>query len=402
MSMFKNQDIYNDEYYQWREPAHLKQIALISFITGSLYLIMSFVDQRIAPQEILSLVKLFHLILLPSLLYSITILALSKKYYTFMIYFLIFATILASTGHTYIITKLNFYSPYHVEIYLIIFWVFTVSGLHLKHATITAIIISTIAITGILYSDTLTNENMMLHFFWMISSFSFGFAGAYLLEVSNRTVFLQQNKLLQELNNKNVLLKELAHRVKNNLQIVSSILYSQSKKVEDERSNEVLEYAIQTIRSMGMVHEKLYKSENLEAVNFSEYLNTLIGYVGQNLKGDKIDFEIECQDIFISLKSAVPLGLIVNEIITNSMKHAFSETTDKNMQIYIQMLNIEEDEYYLKIADNGKGIDFEELKKNFGIKLIESLCSFQLKASVESYNMDGLTYVIKFKDIKEA
>lgn len=219
--------------------------------------------------------------------------------------------------------------------------------------------------------------------------------------INERTQTINNKNILlsKEINNKNILHKELFHRVKNNLQIISGILYMHSKKVEDTMAKEVLTHSIQTITSMGMIHEKLYKSDNLENIDFHHYLLELISYIKHSLNDKEIAFNIECKDIMLTLKNAVPLGLILNEIITNSFKHAFDTTTLERMEITIKITKDDNNRVELKISDNGIGIDIPKLKKNFGFKLIESLATYQLEGNIEYYNLNGFAYCIKFKDI---
>ena len=219
--------------------------------------------------------------------------------------------------------------------------------------------------------------------------------------INERTQTINNKNILlsKEINNKNILHKELFHRVKNNLQIISGILYMHSKKVEDTMAKEVLTHSIQTITSMGMIHEKLYKSDNLENIDFHHYLLELISYIKHSLNDKEIAFNIECKDIMLTLKNAVPLGLILNEIITNSFKHAFDTTTLERMEITIKITKDDNNRVELKISDNGVGIDISKLKKNFGFKLIESLATYQLEGNIEYYNLNGFAYCIKFKDI---
>jgi len=219
------------------------------------------------------------------------------------------------------------------------------------------------------------------------------------IEERTQTINNKNIQLSQEIKNKNILHKELFHRVKNNLQMISGILHMHSKKVEDKMAQEVLKHSIQTISSIGIIHEKLYKSDNLEVIDINKYLLDLISYIKQSLNGNKIEFDIECKDIMLTLKNAVPLGLIVNEIITNSFKHAFNKNTLEEKKITIKMSKDDENRIELNISDNGVGIEIPKLKKNFGFKLIESLTTYQLEGSIEYYNMDGFAYCIKFKDI---
>ena len=164
-----------------------------------------------------------------------------------------------------------------------------------------------------------------------LCSFLFCLSSAYLLEQSNKTVERQHQELRLQLKNKNTLLKELFHRVKNNLQVISGILYMQSRKVQNEEMELAYQNSIQTIKAMGMIHEKLYKSNDLTSIDFNEYVNDLVSYINLNSQKNKIIFSIECESIPISIEQVVPLGLITNEILTNSIKHAFKEEQEKKM-----------------------------------------------------------------------
>jgi len=221
------------------------------------------------------------------------------------------------------------------------------------------------------------------------------------IEERTQTIKNKNIQLAKEIKNKNILHKELFHRVKNNLQMISGILHMHSKKLEDKMAQDVLKHSIQTISSMGMIHEKLYKSDNLESIDFHRYFLELVSYIKQSLPSKKIEFEVECEDSMITLQNSVPLGLIVNEIITNSIKHAFNETgqtSSEDMKITIKMRKDAENNVELHISDNGVGIEIPQLKKNFGFKLIESLVTYQLKGDIEFYSINGFAYVIKFED----
>jgi len=382
------------KFDRWREPLQLRQIYVISFLTAALYIIMSFSDRLIAPEHVRSLMITVHLFLVPSILIITFALAYLNKYTFIMSKLLIIAPLVAAIGNMIIVSNFDSYTIYSNEIYLIVFWIFTVSGLKLMDALISSIlVISTSIISSHFFHSLQTNEFIM-HLFWLFASLSFGFFGKYLLEQSNRSIFLKHEQLTLELNNKNVLLRELFHRVKNNLQIISSILSLQSKKIDDESAKEVFNNSIHTIKSMGIIHENIYQSDNLEAVNISDYVYSLIGYIKQNLGGIDIKFNVDCDDMMITLDNAVPIGLVINELLTNSIKYAFSEES-KDRVVNIKM-HLDNKKLVLEVSDNSVGIDFENLKKGFGLKLIDSLVVYQLKGSFEYFNRDGLCYILKF------
>jgi len=395
MSFFNTK--LDQQYDQWRKDAFLKQVTVLSLLTGTLYIFLSIFDSYFAPHGIILELINYHRFLGPSFLYLIAFLAFYTKSDKAIRLILIFTILLAITFHTYALTQLTYYTPFHIDIYLIIFWTFSVSGLRLKDSTLTAVLSIIISFIGLSYTSYTNMVDPFMHHFWIFTTFSFGFAGAYLLETSSKTVFLQQQKLSQELNNKNILLKELSHRVKNNLQIVASILYSQSQKINDEKITQIFDDSIQTIKSMGILHEKLHKSQNLDSIDFKDYIQSLISLSQQNIYNQKVHFSFEAQSIIVGIENSIPLGLIVNEVITNSLKYAHPNHK-KDLIIKIQISISPDKELKLHISDNGVGINFDKYNKGFGTQLINSLVTYQLKGEINSYNNNGLNYEIKFMD----
>ncbi|NOQ31304.1 MAG: sensor histidine kinase [Helicobacteraceae bacterium] len=384
------------KYEEYRKESQLKQIYIIAIFTASMYFTMVAFELFIKPVENSQMVILLHS-LVTFILILISFIAYYKINYSLMIKTLMIAPFIASLINTYVVIYSHGGALFISEVYLIVFWVFTASGLNLKDAMLTALAIVFQSIVINYYVGVLDDNALFMHIFWLFSAFTLSFMSAFLLHSSNKTIFLQHLQLIQEVKNKNILLQELSHRVKNNLQIVSSILNKHSTKVNDQDSKEVFLHSIRTIRSIGMIHEKLYLSEDIESVNFSEYMNSLIEYIKYSLNSSNVEFNVKCVNIHISLKSAVPLGLIVNEILTNSIKYAFNNRSSKKAIINIEIEKISE-HIYLKIRDNGVGITFDRLEKNFGFKLIESLTTFQLKGELDYFNDEGLNYVISFED----
>lgn len=196
---------------------------------------------------------------------------------------------------------------------------------------------------------------------------------------------------------KNVLLREIHHRVKNNLQIISSLLNLQSMYVKDENTLEVLRESQNRVKSMAIIHEKLYQSSNFAEINVAEYLNKLIeniyGSYGININLIKI--EIHAKDIFLDINKAIPCFLVANEVITNSIKHAFPDGSGK---IIIDFKETNEN-YVMSIKDNGVGLpkDFNTKKTNtLGIQLINGLI-LQLDGELEVNSTDGTEFKIIFK-----
>ncbi|MFA6192396.1 MAG: sensor histidine kinase [Sulfurimonas sp.] len=217
------------------------------------------------------------------------------------------------------------------------------------------------------------------------------------IKVQERTETLDsKNKLLfAEIKNKNVLLRELYHRVKNNLQIISSLLSLQSRRIQDKITKSIFDETNQRIKAMALIHEKLYQSSDLEAVNMQIYTLDLVENLRQSFQTNALTFEIFCENFKLDLEKAVPMGLIINELVTNSIKYAFDDTQE-NKIIGVKMYKAQKDKFLLEVYDNGKGADLHSVHQGFGFKLIESLASYQLKGIICPFNENGLHIQIIF------
>jgi two-component sensor histidine kinase/ligand-binding sensor domain-containing protein len=212
--------------------------------------------------------------------------------------------------------------------------------------------------------------------------------------------------LQNSLSEKEILLKEIHHRVKNNLQVISSLLYLNSKKVKSKEALNMFKDSQNRVKSIALVHERLYQSKDLGKIDFKEYIqkltNDLFRSYGVNLS--VINLKIDINNVFISIDTAVPCGLIINEIISNSLKYAFPDYEDENKSGLIN-INFSKDEmnkWVLVVGDNGIGIpeEAEEKKKNsLGLQLIDTLVA-QLDGTLEIDLSSGTAFVIKFKDEK--
>lgn len=182
--------------------------------------------------------------------------------------------------------------------------------------------------------------------------------------------------ILKNIEEKEILLKEIHHRVKNNLQIISSLLNLQANMLTDENVKSVLFQSKFRIESMCKVHEMLYSSKNFSSINYKDYLADLIDALLQNAStnGAKIVFELKIKKLILNINTAVPLGLIINELVTNSLKHAFP--TQKNGLIFIQITSIKNNQLKLIYKDDGVGYSSETTFQNaqgLGFQLISSL-----------------------------
>lgn len=204
----------------------------------------------------------------------------------------------------------------------------------------------------------------------------------------------QQERALAE---KETLLKEIHHRVKNNMQIVSSLLYLQSQKTENIEALAVIKESKDRIKAMGLIHEKLYTSGDLARINIYDYIQTLCQYLSQSyvLPGS-VKFIVDAEDIFFSVDKAIPCGLIINELVTNSLKHAFQDRRPGEIHI---KLSRTADRMALCVQDNGIGLtaEYDENSLNtLGMKLVRTLAD-QLEASLEFQGDNGLKCVIVFR-----
>jgi two-component sensor histidine kinase len=202
-----------------------------------------------------------------------------------------------------------------------------------------------------------------------------------------------------------MLLKEVHHRVKNNLQTVSSLLSIQSRGVDDENTKKLLKNSQRRVLTMAMIHEMLYKKdEHVEHVPLAPYLQELSESLiaSSNAKNTlDIDLELDIPDINLKVDTIISLGLIVNEIITNSIKYAF--TPEEKAVIYLKLEQNDQYSYQLAIGDNGVGFSKEKSDKpsnSMGLKLIDSLAR-QIKGEIKkSFNLEenGTHYTLIFKD----
>jgi two-component sensor histidine kinase/HAMP domain-containing protein/competence protein ComGC len=213
------------------------------------------------------------------------------------------------------------------------------------------------------------------------------------LKVEERT-----QELKNSLDEKNTLLKEIHHRVKNNLAFTISLIKLQKRKVSDKNTKEVLTDIQERVYIMELVHRKLYESKDLNKIPFKKYINELIYDIKNAYHIEHLDIKLNIDDIFLDIEYALPCGLIINECLTNSLKYAFEENSSHN---FFQITFKKQDsQYVLEIADNGKGLpqNFDIYKsKSLGLRLIVSISQKQLLGKIDYKNDRGLKYIISFE-----
>ena len=183
--------------------------------------------------------------------------------------------------------------------------------------------------------------------------------GFFFYRNRKQSLKLAKQKALLEatVDEKNVLLKETHHRVKNSFQIVSSLLYLQSQNVEDKEAKIAIKEAENRVRSMVLIHQRLYNKDELIGINTKDYFNDLVGdiFESHQFKSDPVSFQLEVEPLVLDIETITPVGLILNELIINTLKHAFDEVTTKS-KIHISF-NKQQDHLVLKVIDNGKGFE---------------------------------------------
>ncbi len=192
----------------------------------------------------------------------------------------------------------------------------------------------------------------------------------------DKAIISQQNKAAQlAINEKDILLKEVHHRVKNNLQVISSLLDLQASKLQEPKYTAIMNDAQRYIHSMSMVHQMLYQNENFVHINFQEYLSSLAASIASGQINKKVKINVKAPNVLLSIDKSIPLALITTELITNSYKHGFGTNQG---EINIQIENIIANQYNFTYKDNGKG-----LPANFEIQNIKSLGFRLLRMLVE-------------------
>lgn len=217
------------------------------------------------------------------------------------------------------------------------------------------------------------------------------------LELKEKEINQKNINLRHLLDEKEWLLKEIHHRVKNNLQTVISLLNSQSAYLENDMALSAIKNSQHRIHSMSLIHQKLYNSENISTINMPNYIKELVEYLREAFSlGQRIRFELKIDSLELDVAQAVPLGLILNEAITNSIKYAFPD--DRTGMIYITLETTSKNKYLLTIADNGIGFDANISTKkinSFGLSLIKGL-SDDLEADFSMENNSGTIFKIEF------
>ena len=221
-------------------------------------------------------------------------------------------------------------------------------------------------------------------------------------EYKNKITTINQ-ELQKSLEEKNILLKEIHHRVKNNMEIISSLLNMQERRTQDKEMVYILQQSRGRIHTMALVHEFLYLSETLAHINLPNYIKKLVDdikelYISQNTK---LEVDLHIDKLFFSTNRCIQIGMVLHELCVNSLKYAFKENRDNLLCIHMKK---DHDQIHIKIRDNGEGLkDIDSLYKgdSIGMQLIHSIVQDQLDGTIEFENNNGLECNIIFSKDEE-
>jgi PAS domain S-box-containing protein len=206
-------------------------------------------------------------------------------------------------------------------------------------------------------------------------------------------------QLRDSLAEKELLLKEVHHRVKNNLQVISTLLDLQSEKIHAGNLQESIRESQDRIRAMALIHERLYQSSDLVRIDFWEYIESLVGHLLSSYVDDplRIAMKVDVGDIQLAIDRAIPCGLIINELVSNAMKHAFPD--GRSGEITIRLHADDRGQVTLTVAEDGvgmpAGIDFRKTE-SLGLQLVNMLTR-QLRGQIEMSGEHGTSWVITFR-----
>ena len=223
-----------------------------------------------------------------------------------------------------------------------------------------------------------------------------------LLMILYRKIQKQNVVVSKALQEKDTLLREIHHRVKNNLQVISSLLSLQSKYIHDENAIDALKQGQSRVRSMALIHQDLYQSDNLKGVNAKLYFTKLLDNLlhSYKIKTGTIDLDIDVDPIILDVDTMIPLGLVINELISNALKHAFASSSNPRIRVRLNEVN---NLLHLEISDNGSGVsDINQMQnKSFGFSLVKIFAT-KLKAELDMKSEKGFSVQMKIKHFEKA
>lgn len=217
------------------------------------------------------------------------------------------------------------------------------------------------------------------------------------LENSNEQLKTSKLQLSQALSEREMLLREIHHRVKNNLQIIMSLLKIQANEGNSKNIEDFLEISESRIQSMALIHQSLYEHSNLDSIVYQDYVEQLVSHLmsAMGSKNDTIAFQIEAKNIFLEIETAISLGLVLNELLTNTFKYAFPK--QQAGEVNISIVQLAENDFELIYSDNGIGYNpAEQTAPSFGLELVRMLVK-ELKGTLVKVPFSGTKYCLSFR-----
>ena len=222
-------------------------------------------------------------------------------------------------------------------------------------------------------------------------------------KVEERTkALVESNKALTaSLSEKEVLLREIYHRTKNNMQVICAMLALKAQLIDDEKLSTVLEETENRIMSMALIHENLYQSKSLSCINLGDFIKDISSHLKKvyaSVDG-RISIILDLVEIPLNIDSAVPCGLVINELMTNAFKHAFPE--GRSGSVSIEISKDKDETVKIRVSDNGIGMpEGFDLKKvnSYGLQIASSIVEKQLHGNIEIVGSTGTVYEITFKE----
>ena len=220
---------------------------------------------------------------------------------------------------------------------------------------------------------------------------------ASLMDITERRQM--QEKVKASLKEKDALLQEVHHRVKNNLQVISSILDMSSLRVHEQQAIDLFADARAKIHTMALIHAQLYRSERFDQIAMASHVHELVGYLLEvYARGKRLTPVVEVSDVYLSMNQAVPCAIVLNELVSNAFKHAFKEGEEGTVKVH--MHESAEGTVFIAVKDDGIGIaDEVDIDKtdSLGLKLVRHLVQKQLKGQVRVERNKGTEFTVEFK-----
>ena len=222
------------------------------------------------------------------------------------------------------------------------------------------------------------------------------------MAITDITASKMADQALQaSLKEKEVLLQEVHHRVKNNMQVVISLINLQCETLEDKHICDLFNKTVDRINSMALVHQQLYKSKNFAKVDITRYVTSIVEnlYVSHGVEPNKITLKIDNSDVDLSLDSTISCGLIINELVTNSLKYAFPESRSGEIRVEFEYLG--EAQLEMRVSDDGVGMPANFVhwdSDTLGLQIVKALAEYQLGGTVVLDNSKGTKFLIRFKE----